>query len=132
LKTSTKRRVAAIAGAVGIGATAALGPSSPAAADSYDGKCNVSEVCLYWGYDYTRPLADFTWDIGNYDGWRFHNSAVTLNDNVASLKCLTFFFSCQLWEHANYSGAQAKFNPGGTSGNLGIMVDRGSSHRFVP
>jgi hypothetical protein len=128
-KTLT-RTLGAFAGTVALGAALAVGPASPAAADNFDGTCNAGELCLFWGYNYMAPSADFYNAVSNYHGWNFWNSQVWLNDNTASAFCHTVAFSCTVWENSGYWGVKRRMARGEKVPDLGALVDNISSHKF--
>jgi Peptidase inhibitor family I36 len=104
--------VAAIAAATLVGMI-----GRPAQARSYDGLCESSEVCLYWGYDYQGGVADFENTIYNYKSFYFKGhgpgAGSALNDNAASVRSKARFEKVEMCTDSYFRGKCFDLGPGG-------------------
>jgi hypothetical protein len=124
-----------------VGATLALACSTvsavavapPAAAETLNGSCESGEVCLYWSFYYSGPIADMYDNVADYGPWHFAASSHWLNDNTWSGKSRSVWQWACVSEHSNYGGKM--FWKGavdqGDNPDFGAWRNKASSHRFL-
>jgi hypothetical protein len=118
-----------------VGALAVIGVGVPAYAGNYNGSCESGEVCLYWGYNFSGGVAEFTGNIQNYNDYTFKGSGggvgQNLNDNAASLKNRGRYMTITACTDSWRRGDCILAYPGEEYGDLGPYANRLSSHGWI-
>ncbi|MEV8615457.1 peptidase inhibitor family I36 protein [Amycolatopsis sp. NPDC051373] len=128
--------LAATAGAVALLMTV---PSAASAAPVRNGICEVGEFCLYYGYDLSGSVSDFTTSIPNYGSsqpgcYEFKSDGVGQHQCVKNNALSAFNQTkhvVKVYYNSNYGGISVTFQPGeARDGGLGPLDRENASHKF--
>jgi hypothetical protein len=119
-----------VAGIALVGGQAQAAPAAPAPPaseigvqyTSYNGRCEVGEVCLYYNSNCQGSFADFGGWVDNFSGYVFLSSGAGKDDpvknNAASARNLDTTWTARIWFNSNQSGTYDNIGPSAGCRNL--------------
>jgi hypothetical protein len=121
-----------------VGGAATVALAAPANAGDYNGVCENSEICLFWGPSFNDGVADF---FGHskyaFDNYTFKGSGYgvgqRVNDNAASMINGSAFCSVDVYRDTWMRGPELRTSPSRSrdANSLGSLANQISSYSFV-